>query len=92
MRPEIKGSVPDLSKCARYTLATPYGGGRRRAVVYTFVENSNLSGKTVIPFCTSGSSGIGSSATLLQALAPGATWTAGRRFGAGISAVRWNNG
>lgn len=82
-RPEIKGSVPDLSKCRTIYLGYPIWWGQAPRVVYTFVESCNLSGKTVIPFCTSGSSGIGSSATLLQALAPGATWTAGRRFGAG---------
>lgn len=82
-RPEIKGSVPDLSKCRTIYLGYPIWWGQAPRVVYTFIESCNLSGKTVIPFCTSGSSGIGSSATLLQALAPGATWTEGRRFGAG---------
>ena len=49
--------------------------------MYTFVENCNLSGKTVIPFCTSASSGVGTSATNLQAADKSqATWIAGRRF------------
>ena len=49
--------------------------------MYTFVENCNLSGKTVIPFCTSASSGVGTSATDLHAADKSqATWIAGRRF------------
>ena len=37
-------------------------------ILYTFVESVDLSGKTIIPFCTSGSSSIGSSAKDLQKL------------------------
>lgn len=84
-RPAIKGDVPDLSRCRTIYLGYPIWWGLAPRVVYTFIESCNLNGKTVIPFCTSGSSGIGSSATQLQALAPGATWMAGRRFGAGVS-------
>ena len=51
----------------------------------TFVEKCNFSGKTVIPFVTSGSSGIGSSTKNLEALTKGATWNAGQRFGSGTS-------
>lgn len=82
-RPEIKGSVPDLSKCRTIYLGYPIWWGQAPRVVYTFLESCNLSGKTIVPFCTSGSSGIGSSAVQLQALAPGATWAEGRRFGSG---------
>lgn len=52
-RPEIKGSVPDLSKCRTIYLGYPIWWGQAPRVVYTFVESCNLSGKTVIPFCTS---------------------------------------
>ena len=41
----------------------PIWWGQAPKIMYTFVENCNLSGKTVIPFCTSASSGIGTSAT-----------------------------
>lgn len=40
-------------------------------IVSTFVESYDFSGKTIVPFCTSGSSGVGSSATNLEALAEG---------------------
>lgn len=55
--------------------------GQAPKIMYTFVEHYNLSGKTVIPFCTSASSEIGTSATNLQvADTSQATWLTGRRF------------
>ena len=59
------------------------------------LESYDLSGKTIVPFCTSGSSGIGSSATNLHSLASNAAWLDGQRFsgGASSSAVEtWVNG
>ncbi|MDR3333581.1 MAG: aldo/keto reductase, partial [Treponema sp.] len=44
------------------------------------LEQYDFDGKTVIPFCTSNSSGVGSSASTLSALCPGANFLAGRRF------------
>ncbi|UKI39021.1 MAG: hypothetical protein L6V35_07300 [Alistipes putredinis] len=44
------------------------------------MESYDFAGKTVVPFCTSGSSGVGSSDTNLHASAPKAVWKAGRRF------------
>lgn len=51
----------------------------------TFVEANDFSGKTVIPFCTSSSSGLGDSATRLQKLAKGGDWQDGMRFSEGAS-------
>ena len=51
----------------------------------TFAESYSFDGITVIPFCTSGSSGIGGSGQNLAALAGSGTWIEGRRFGAGAS-------
>lgn len=45
-----------------------------------FVENNDFAGKTVIPFCTASSSGIGESGTLLAELAGEGTWLEGGRF------------
>lgn len=49
--------------------------------VTSFVKANNFTGKTVIPFCTSASSGLGSSAAELSNAATGGTWQAGKRFG-----------
>lgn len=49
----------------------------------TFVENNDFTGKTVIPFCTSSSSGIGDSGNLLADLAGTGDWQEGMRFRSG---------
>lgn len=49
----------------------------------TFVENNDFTGKTVIPFCTSSSSGIGDSGDLLADLAGTGDWQEGTRFRSG---------
>jgi len=48
--------------------------------VDTFVKDNNFNGKTVIPFCTSASSGLGESGKLLEKEATGGSWLDGKRF------------
>lgn len=48
--------------------------------VSSFVETNDFTGKTVIPFCTSSSSGLGDSGTLLEELAGTGEWLDGQRF------------
>ena len=48
--------------------------------MHTFLESYNFEGVTIVPFCTSGSGGIGSSAENLQALTSDANWLPGQRF------------
>lgn len=52
-----------------------------------FVSGNNFDGKTVIPFCTSTSSGLGQSADLLEQMANGGTWLEGMRFSGSASAA-----
>jgi hypothetical protein len=54
---------------------------REPSIVDTFIESYDFTGKTIVPFATSGSSGIGDSGENIQALAPGAKVDAGKRFG-----------
>lgn len=54
--------------------------------VDNFVKGNDFSGKTVIPFCTSSSSGLGQSGTLLEQMAGTGTWQEGQRFSSGASA------
>ena len=54
--------------------------GEAPKILATFLERYEWTGKTVIPFCTSGSSGIAGSVETLQPLAEGATWLEGRRW------------
>ena len=58
---------------------------REPSIIDTFVESYAFAGTTVVPFATSGGSGIGDSAKNLQALAPKAKVENGKRFGAGTS-------
>ena len=53
--------------------------------VDTFVKANNFEGKTVIPFCTSGSSGLGDSGKLLAKEANGGNWLDGHRFNSNAS-------
>ena len=86
-RPAIAGAIPDLRKYDTVLLGYPIWFGQAPKIIYTFLEAGDFSGKTIIPFCTSGSSPIGSSAKNLQSLAPGANWQDGRRFAGSASAT-----
>ena len=61
----------------------PIWWGEAPHIIYTLVENTNLKGKTVVPFCTSLSSGIGQSGTHLKekaVISSKTKWTPGRNF------------
>ena len=55
--------------------------------VDNFVKANDFSGKTVVPFATSSSSGMGQSGTLLERMANGGDWQEGHRFSSGASAA-----
>ena len=84
-RPEIKNRIEDISKYDTIILGYPIWWGQAPKIMYTFVESYNLENITIIPFCTSGSSPIGSSATNLKTSAPSANWKDGKRFSASAS-------
>ena len=85
-RPAIAGELPDLTEYDTVYLGYPIWHGQAPKIIYTFIEGVDLSGKTVVPFCTSGSSPVGTSAENLHPLAPDAVWKDGTRFAAGTSA------
>ena len=63
--------------------------------VDTFVKANDFTGKTVIPFCTAASSGLGESGELLEELAGSGEWLEGQRFRSGASesdVTDWING
>ena len=94
-RPAINGTVANMEQYDVIFLGYPIWHGQAPRIMYTFVEAYDLTGKTIVPFCTSGSSSIGSSATNLAAVTTGADWLPGSRFSgsAGQSAVaNWVNG
>ncbi len=79
-RPEIVGRVENIEQYDTIFIGYPIWHGKAPKVIYTFLEQYDFSGKTIIPFCTAASSGIGSSATYLESLTTGATWLSGIRF------------
>ena len=94
-RPEISGNVENMAQYDVVFLGYPIWFGEAPKIIYTFLEAYDFSGKTIVPFCTSGSSGIGPSAENMHGLAGGATWLAGRRFSASASKgdiESWVNG
>ncbi len=84
-RPAIHGEVEDMGQYGVVFLGYPIWHGQAPKIISTFLEGCDLSGKTVIPFCTSGGSSIDGSEGALNALAPQARWRSGERFGAGAS-------
>lgn len=84
-RPEIAGKIDNITQYKTILLGYPIWHGQAPKIIYTFLESYDFSGKTIVPFCTSHSSGVGSSATNLHALAPNAEWKDGRRFAIGTS-------
>ena len=94
-RPAISGSVEDMGKYDIVFIGYPIWWGDAPRIISTFVESYDFSGKTVVPFCTSASSGVGSSASNIEQLAGGGTWLSGTRLNANTSksdAAEWING
>ena len=84
-RPEIGSEKISFENCKVLYLGYPIWWGQAPRIMDTFVESYDFTGITVIPFCTSGSSPIGSSATRLSSLAGTGTWLEGHRFSSGAS-------
>lgn len=84
-RPAISGSVENMDTYDVVFIGYPIWHGQAPKIIYTFLESYDFAGKTLVPFCTSHSSGIGSSDTNLHPLAANAEWLAGRRFPSGTS-------
>jgi flavodoxin len=82
-RPALSGSVSNMDAYDIIFLGYPIWHGYEPMAIRSFLASYNLSGKTIIPFCTSGSTGIGSSVSSIRNLANGATVLEGRRFASG---------
>lgn len=85
-RPAISGSVENMEDYNVIFLGYPIWWGDAPSIISTFLESYDFSGKTIVPFCTSSSSGLGSSATNLHSLSSNSTiWLEGIRFGGNAS-------
>lgn len=77
---------PDVSGYDVILVGFPVWWYREPSIIDTFMEITDFSGKTVVPFCTSGGSGLGDSAKNMQSLAPDAKVLDGKRFSPSASA------
>jgi len=85
VRPQIGSEELSLEGYTTIYLGFPIWWGEEPRILDTFVEKYNFEGITVIPFCTSGSSGIGRSGSNMEALAGSGTWLEGKRFSGRVS-------
>ena len=81
-RPAISGTVANMDDYDVVFIGYPIWWGKAPMIIHTFMESYDFSGKTVIPFCTSASSGIDSA---VSGKLTGATVLTGRRFSGSAS-------
>lgn len=83
-RPAISGSVENMADYDTVLIGYPIWHGRPPRIIYTFLESYDFSGKTILPFCTSGSSPYNDSG-IRELVGSDTTWLTGRRFAAGAT-------
>ena len=80
-RPEIADAVADMDSYDTVIIGFPIWWGVAPRIVETFLESYDFSGKTIIPFCTSGGSGVGRSDTALHKNVAGdVKWAKGKQI------------
>ena len=85
-RPPIAGQVEDMAQYDAVFIGFPIWWGREPSVVDTFLDAHDFTGKTIVPFCTSGGSGIGETAKRMQEIAgTSAVVKEGTRLGGTVS-------
>ena len=84
-RPEIGSDPVSLEGYKTIYIGYPIWWGEEPRIMDTFVESYDFDGITMIPFCTSGGSGIGRSGQNLADNAGSGTWLEGDRLDSGIS-------
>ena len=84
-RPAIGSEPLSLDGYTKIYIGYPIWWGEEPRIMDTFVESYDFTGITLIPFCTSGGSGIGRSGQNLADNAGSGNWLNGQRFGGGVS-------
>ncbi len=84
-RPAIASRVADMSQYDVVFVGFPIWWYREPSIIDTFMEAYDFTGKTVVPFATSGGSGMGKSGEIMQKLAPQAKVLEGKRFPSNVS-------
>lgn len=81
--PEIGPSLGNMEKYDVIYLGYPIWFGNAPAIINEFLKSYEFEGKTIVPFCTSASTGIAQSVDNLSAEFPDITWAHGYRFAPG---------
>lgn len=84
-RPAIAEKLPDMKKYDVVFVGFPIWWYVAPTIINTFLESYDFSGKTIIPFATSGGSGMGKTNAKLKPSCPGATLLQGRLLNGNIS-------
>ncbi len=84
-RPELTSHIDNLDQYDVVFVGYPVWWGIAAWPVDSFVEENDFTGKTVIPFCTSASSGLGESGELLKEKAGTGDWQEVMQFSSGVS-------
>ena len=92
VRPAIGSETISLDGYSTIYIGYPIWWGEEPRIMDTFVESYDFSGKTVIPFCTSGGSGIGASGANLAANAGSGNWLEGARLSGSSDIEGWIEG
>ena len=86
-RPAIAGRVEDMTQYDTVFIGFPIWWYQAPRIIETFLESYDLSGKTVIPFATSGGSGMGGEDILKAACTKETRWLPGNRLSSMESAA-----
>lgn len=89
--PEVKGDIPSLDGYDRILIGFPLWYYKAPMLVISFLEELDLNGINLYPFCTSGSQDVNGSVSQIKGLNLDATIHAGHRFNGGVSTKEVNN-
>ncbi len=85
-RPALGNSIGGIEDYDTIFVGFPIWWYEAPRIIHTFLESSDFTGKTLIPFATSGSSGMGDTDAILKKTCPDAHWLPGRRMNENTSA------
>ena len=87
-RPEIVGAVEDMGQYDTVFVGFPIWWYEAPRIIHTFLESYDFSGKTVVPFATSGGSGMANVVKNLRKQYPELSWEDGKLLN-GVNIAQW---
>ena len=93
-RPAIASKLADMAQYNTVFVGFPIWWYQAPRIIEAFLESYDFAGKNVIPFATSGGSGMGKTDSILKAVCPAAIWLPGKRMQSSESAAaveKWVN-